>query len=444
MDRRRVISALGAGLALAPYAAKAQGDQKPGDLKAAAAQAWLFALPLIEMAAARVRMTDVNRPGQHAGVNALSYAHKLVGPEDRGITTPNNDTLYANAFIDLTQGPVHVSVPDLGARYNSLAEMDFYTNNNIVLGAHTPGGAAGDWRLIGPGQTPQGPRDLKVLTPHAWVLVRVLVDGQADVAAAREAIGRFTLSGPKPPSPPAYATRAAPWSDYFSSAQALLRAEPPTWLAGLSALDQVRAAGRTGDFALAGYSPEDAAAIAAGVEMARGIVEHARERASFTQGWSYPKADIGQFGDDFGFRAAIAVAGLGALPQSEAMYLRAAAPDGTATFKGEGAYRLSLTDPLPVDGFWSLTMYQPTPDGQFFLVDNPINRYAIGDRTAGLRRGPKGEIDIWISRTDPGGDRSANWLPAPASGDYTFTLRAYLPRKPLLDGSYRVPAVVRG
>ena len=439
MDRRQLIGAMGAGLMLGPRAAFAA----PTDLKNAAGQAWLAVLPLIEMAAARVRMTDPNRPGQHAGVNALSYAHKLVGPEDRGITTPNNDTLYANAFIDLTQGPVHLSVPDLGARYASLAVMDFYTNNNIVLGARTPGGAAGEWRLIGPGQTPQGPRDLPVLTPHAWVLVRVLVDGEADLAAAREAIGRYRLTGPKVAPPPVFATRAAPWSDYFRAAQALLAAEPPTWTAGLTALDQVRAAGRGGDFALSGYAPEDAAAIAAGIEMARGLVEHARERAAFTQGWSYPKADMGQFGDDFAFRAAIAVAGLGTLPPAEAMYLRGQAPDGTAIFKGEGAYRLSLTDPLPVDGFWSLTMYQPTPDGQFFLVDNPIRRYAIGDRTAGLRRGPKGEIDIWISRTDPGGDRTANWLPAPATGDYTFTLRAYLPRKALLDGTYRVPAVVR-
>jgi hypothetical protein len=89
-------------------------------------------------------------------------------------------------------------------------------------------------------------------------------------------------------------------------------------------------------------------------------------------------------------------------------------------------------------------MGQPAPGRPDLQVDNPIDRYAVGDRTAGLRRGPKGEIDIWISRADPGGARSANRLPAPASGDYTSTLRAYLPKKALLDGTYRVPAVVGG
>jgi hypothetical protein len=427
-------------------ALSATPDPKAPDLKTAAGQAWLAVLPLIEMAAARTRMTDPGRPGQHAGLNAFSYAGKLVGPKDRGITTPNNDTLYASAFIDLTRGPVRLTVPDLGARYASVAVMDFYTNNNVVLGARTPGGAAGDWRLIGPGQTARDSRDLKVLTPHAWVLVRVLVDGDADLAAAREALGRFILSGPQPASAPppwpVYATRAADWSAYFRSAQALLAAEPPTWTAGLAALDTVRAAGHGAAFDPAGYSAGDAAAIAAGVATVRAAIEHARDRAAFIQGWSYPKADMGQYGDDFVLRAAVAVAGLGALPREEALYLRPAAPDGTAFFKGDGLYRLSLPEPLPVDGFWSLTLYQPTPDGQFFLADNPIDRYAVGDRTAGLRRGPKGELDLWISRTDPGGERSANWLPAPASGDFTLTLRAYLPRKPLLDGTYRVPAVV--
>ena len=38
--------------------------------------------------------------------------------------------------------------------------------------------------------------------------------------------------------------------------------------------------------------------------------------------------------------------------------------------------------PPPVDAFWSLTMYDAH---EFYLVENPLNRYSIGDRTPGTR-----------------------------------------------------------
>ncbi|HRD29238.1 MAG TPA: DUF1214 domain-containing protein, partial [Caulobacter sp.] len=70
------------------------------------------------------------------------------------------------------------------------------------------------------------------------------------------------------------------------------------------------------------------------------------------------------------------------------------------------------------------------------------NRFAIGDRTPGIRRNADGSLDLWISRADPGGERSANWLPAPASGPYALFFRAYLPGPELLDGRWRLPAIV--
>jgi hypothetical protein len=87
-------------------------------------------------------------------------------------------------------------------------------------------------------------------------------------------------------------------------------------------------------------------------------------------------------------------------------------------------------------------MYEATNDGQFFLTPNRLNRYSIGDRTPGLRKNPDGSLDIWIGRTDPGGERTSNWLPAPASGPFSISLRSYLPKFELLDGRWRAPALV--
>jgi hypothetical protein len=237
-------------------------------------------------------------------------------------------------------------------------------------------------------------------------------------------------------------TRTSSWPVYFAAADQLLKSDPPQFKNGLDAFMRVSYAGNDHDFLRAGYTPEAAAAIDAGVADAAAIARSARLRKGFIDGWTYPPADLGEFGDHFIFRAIVAITGLGALNPAEAMYMRPAG-DGDGLFEGDGLYRLSLPGPIPADAFWSLTMYESIGDGQFFLTENPLNRYAIGDRTEGLMRGAGGALDIWIGRSDPGGARTANWLPAPEKGPFALTLRAYLPRPELLSGAYRLPVIVQ-
>ena len=62
--------------------------------------------------------------------------------------------------------------------------------------------------------------------------------------------------------------------------------------------------------------------------------------------------------------------------------------------------------------FWSVTMYD-TPD--FFLVDNPIGRYSIGDRTAGLQRDAEGgSLTIYMQHEAPRDPGAARELAAVA------------------------------
>jgi len=89
----------------------------------------------------------------------------------------------------------------------------------------------------------------------------------------------------------------------------------------------------------------------------------------------------------------------------------------------------------PVNAFWSLTMYN---DRQFF-VDNPIDRYAIGDRDA-LQPNPDGSLDLLIQHEPPTSD--SNWLPAPA-GSFNLMLRMYWPKQEALDATWQPPAVQR-
>ena len=437
MDRRRLVQLAAAATAVG---AASKATAAPGVITAdAISEAWLATLPLVEAAAARVRMTDPQAPIRMAGLNDFVHARRLVNARIRAITTPNNDTFYSQAFVDLTKGPVRLTVPDVGDRYQSVAIMDMFTNNNAVLGRRTPEGAAGTWTLVGPGMAaPAGARVVKVATPHAWILARTLVDGPDDVDAAHRAQDGLTLSGPPAgPVPAIAATRGAGWADYFRSVDALLAADPAPTQAGLAGFMALKARSPNID---PGTLGADAAIVDAGVKKAQAILSAASAHSQFIQGWQYPQPDLGNFGDDIHYRAIVAVAALAALVPAEAMYLRAQGEDGVL-FHGDGLYRLSLPAGLPVDGFWSLTMYEATADGQFFFADNPIDRYSIGDRTQGVRKAAGGGVDIWISRTDPGGEKTSNWLPAPKAGPFGMILRAYLPRPALLEGRYRLPPI---
>lgn len=438
MDRRLLLQAI-AGAALGGPAMAAFA-QAPGELTVqTVADAWLAGLAIIEMAAARARMTHTKSAGLHAGLNAFRHTRELIGPKDHAITTPNNDTLYSNAFIDLTRGPVTLTVPEAGARYLSVAIMDFYTNNNVILGAHTPGGAAGHYTIVGPGhRAPTRGRVLRIATPHAWVLARVLVDGPKDMAAAHPMQDGCVLKGPAIGPYPTYAIRSDDWSAYFRSVNGLMAVNPPTSRAGLAALSALKARSPTFSRAALGA---DAAIVDEGVARAKAVLGQGRGNLLFIDGWQYPLPDLGDFGDNFRYRALVAVGGLGALKVQEAMYMRPAGDTGRTLFQGDQTWRLSLPAALPVDAFWSLTMYEATSDGQFFLTENPLNRYAIGDRTPGLKVGPNGAVDLWVGRHDPGGDRTSNWLPAPTRGPYSLSLRAYNPKQSLLNGGYRLPAM---
>ncbi len=426
MNRRELLAMAGA-LGFAPgFAARAAA---PGDAMAAR-DAYLYALPLIEMATTRARM--LKAPG--AAINKLDHTRILADHTSRRVTTPNNDTLYSWSFLDLTRGPATLTIPPMGERYYSVAVMDMFTNNNVVLGTRTIGGEGGIFTLVGPDHASTGPNPTRIATPHAWLLLRVLTDGGDDLAAAHKAQDGFLLKGPPSAPVPAYATRDAAPEAYFASARALLASDPPP-------PSDLRILRRTAPFLGAG--PFDPAVAADGVDEARLITMFAKGRQTFTGGWAYPRPNLGDYGQDYLYRAIVALQGLGALPVAEAMYMKAAGDDGAGTFTGDGLYRLSLPARLPLDGFWSLSMYEATADGQFFFTDNSLSRYTIGDRTRGLKRNPDGSLDIWIGRTDPGGERSANWLPAPKAGPFAMYLRAYLPRAELLDGRYRLPPVVK-
>ena len=414
------------------------GAQRLSPLAAAAEEAWLYGLALIENAGAR---DEVRRGG--TAPNTMLHARDLTTPANQFVTTPNNDTLYSRAWLDLSQGPVRLTIPRTGNRYISVALMDMYTNNFAVLGTRTTGADGGRFTIVGPTAPSDDPRAIRSPTRWVWLLSRVLVDGQSDLAAARavqDAVrveGSATTWATRPPVP-----RTANAMTYFSAVQALLMENQPP-ATDDTFFERIRPLGfgPRGGFDPARFSRAERAEIEAGVASGRVRLRSTRRQGPVANGWSYPKSNLGDYGQDYFYRAQVAVGGLAALPNAEAMYMRPVNAEGGNPFDSAKNWvlRLPAQQLPPVDAFWSLTMYRMTPEGQYFLFDNPVDRYAIGDRTAGLKRGSDGGIDIWMSRGDPGVSRRSNWLPTPPSGPFGVVFRAYLPLAPLIDGTYRLP-----
>ena len=110
-------------------------------------------------------------------------------------------------------------------------------------------------------------------------------------------------------------------------------------------------------------------------------------------------------------RALVTAIGLGANRPQDAVY-PTSLKDARTADAYDGANKYVLRFPKgqlpPVQGFWSLTMY----DENYFFVENPINRYSISARQD-LKANADGSIDLYIQNESPGADKESNWLPAP-------------------------------
>jgi hypothetical protein len=169
---------------------------------------------------------------------------------------------------------------------------------------------------------------------------------------------------------------------------------------------------------------------------------NAARRGRAIDGWSYPPPDIGRFGTDYVTRAEVALSSFLANVREEDVALVGVTDRSGAPLVPRQAYRLRLPARMPVDAFWSLSMYEAEPDGRLYFADNPLHRYAIGDRSPGLRRSRDGSVEIRIAGDPPEDASDGNWLPAP-SGPWRLILRNYQPRPELLDGRFRYPALER-
>ncbi|MEV0600540.1 DUF1254 domain-containing protein [Streptomyces sp. NPDC050315] len=444
--------------------ADAAGSASSGSRSVAAdaVNAYVYGYPLVLTQATRRLSTNVIRPDaatNRAPVNQFVTAKNVPGPEFKTVVSPNVDTLYSSAWLDLKAEPVVLHVPNTHGRYYLMPILSAWTDVIASPGKRTTGTTAGDFAITGPGwrgSLPAGVKEIKSSTNTAWIIGRTQLNGPADLPAVRALADRYTLKplsayGRAYTPPPGRIDRSVPTTPpadrvarmdaptFFSHLASAMAANPPSpadarMVATLKRLGI--SPGKPFDINAKGAATAQALhqAVSAGQQKIQKAVSGLGKDVN---GWRFA-LDLGRYGTDYPRRAATAWQGLGANLPQDAVY-----PVTFTDSRGRqltGAHRYTIHFPPghtpPANAFWSLTMY----DQQGFLVPNALGRYALG-HTAKPELNSDGSLDIHVQHEPPAAGERANWLPAPA-GSFNLMLRMYWPQQSVLNGTWSPPPVI--
>jgi hypothetical protein len=423
-------------------------------------EAYTFLYPLVTMELTRRQSTNI-AVGQMPGrgpMNTFTSIEAFPDADWRMVVRPNFDTLYSLAWLDLSEGPIVVSVPDVDGRYYLLPMLDMWTDIFAAPGWRTSGTQEASYVVVFEGWGGDLPPDADVIvspTPNVWIIGRTQTNGPADYEAVHAVQAGFTLrrlSGEPFVAPeidasidmetePLNQVNSMSAVDFFTLGAELMKKHPPHH----SDWSQVA---RMKHIGLVPGQPFDAPALSAEdrealdsvpAEAVARITAFVKTTARVTNGWVMNTDSIGVYGNFYLKRAAVALAGLGANQPEDAIYpLQIADADG-APANGSANYVLHMeaVELPPVDAFWSVTAY----DEEGFQVANPINRFAIGDRDQ-LHYNDDGSLELLVQAEFPGPERESNWLPAP-KGPFSLCMRLYGPRPEALDGRWNPPPLRR-
>lgn len=424
--------------------------------------AYIYAYPLMTMDTTRRVMTNVPAPeAMKAPMGQFVNAREYPTAEFRDVTAPNADTLYSSAWLDLAKEPYVLHLPDEGDRYYLMPMLDAWTNVFASPGTRTTGTKAGDYAITGPGwqgTLPEGVKQIKAPTNMVWILGRTYCSGTPEdfkaVHAIQDQYALTSLSAwgkPYTPSkaevdpevemktPPRAQVNKMDAAAYFKAMAGLMKDNPPakadaSMIAKLTRIGLIPGQ----DFDLGKLDP----AVAKGLDRAAKeglsrITAEIPHVGKDVNNWQI--AFTGDYGTKYLFRAAVAYLGLGANKPEDACYPVTSKDSEGQPLTGANQYVIHFAkgEMPPVNGFWSLTMY----DTDYYFVPNPLNRYTLSQRDK-FATNADGSVDLRIQHGSPGKAKEANWLPAP-EGQFVLFLRLYWPKESFLKGEWAPPPVMK-
>lgn len=417
-------------------------------------EAYIFAYPLVIMEI--TKRFSINNKLEGAAINHFFHKKEFPDHTFRKVVKPNNDTYYSTAWLDLKTQPIILTVPATD-RYYLLPLYDAWTNVFASPGTRTTGTKAQSFLIAGTdwkGVAPDGMKVFRSTTNMAYIIGRTQVNsledgkkvvskiqdgfnlvpldkwGKDDQLKERKIDENISTKAPK------LQIKELAIDSFFNLFNQLLLDNPvdeseKIFLEKLKKFN----IGANQHFSITDFSNElqtDIKTIPKQVHLEFPKLF----KAELVNGWR-TLLDLGNYGKDYKKRAFIAHYGLGANLSEDTVYPTGLVDADGQAFHGKNKYLLHFPKGQlpPGKAFWSLTMY----NNSAFLVRNPIQRFAIGDRD-NLKYNEDGSLDIWIQEEAPESKKMSNWLPAP-SDKFMLTMRIYWPEESVLEDKWTAPAV---
>lgn len=429
------------------------------EIEEIAVESYIFGYPLVTIEMTRRIMTNVVEPTDNkAPMGQFFHLRSYPDPDFKEVTTPNADTLYSIAWIDLAKEPYILHVPAEHDRYYLMPMLDAWTNVFGSPGTRTTGTSEQDFIITGPewnGQSPPGLIEYKSLTNLVWIIGRTYCTGTSEDYRAVHALQKqYTLTPLSfynklyiPPSgtinhsldmkkPVRTQVNTLSAIDFFNILADSMKSNAPTpqdapMVAKMAKIGLIPGSPFTADTKMkALLEPVPFVAI-------EKIASHEKDGMKESNGWKY-LLNTGIYGTNYIQRAFVAMVGLGANLPEDAVYYFAKTDAAGKILNGTNPYHLTFAKEKipPAKGFWSLTLY----DTALFFFANSLDRYALSPSRNALNYFPNGDLTFWIQNRNPGKDKEPNWLPAPPDG-FILTLRCYWPDATILKGTWTPSAL---
>ena len=405
---------------------------RPGiaEIKAIAEEGFIYGLPLVMNYAVMYEYVVDRNSGQYkAPFNTIHNEHRVFTYQDTAIVTPNSDTPYSLAWLDLRTEPYVLSVPAVErTRYYSVMLCDGNTFNYGYIGSRATGSDAGDYLVAGPDWKGQAPPTIKKVfrssTQFSLAVYRTQLFGSDDMPNVQKLQSGYKAQPLseylRQPAAPSASTVTFPkineqlaktnFFEYLDFALQFAPAGPEEREIRAKLARIGIGPGKTFEFKDLSVAHK----VEIGLGMKEGekkVEEKVAALGMKVNGWQISSA----FGDrdfyrgDWLLRAAAAKAGIYGNSADEAMYPFTSWQDNGDPLDGsKRAY--TLTFPAgglpPVNAFWSVTMY----DGKSqLLIQNPINRYLINSpMLSTMKRNGDGSLTLYIQKNSPGTDKESN------------------------------------